>query len=121
VFTNSSETLVDAESTHRGHAVIEQVIADLKDSALAHLPSGKFTANAAWVVCVAIAFNLTRALGASAGGAFAKAETGTIRARLVNVPARVARSARRTRLPLPRDWIWEQPWQHAWNRALSAA
>ena len=41
---------VTADKTHRQHAIIEQVNADLKDSALAHLPSGKFTANAAWLV-----------------------------------------------------------------------
>jgi hypothetical protein len=46
VFTDSPLEMLAAEADHRGHAVIEQVIADLKDSALAHLPSGKFTANA---------------------------------------------------------------------------
>jgi hypothetical protein len=52
---------VAADKTHRGHAIIEQVHADLKNSALAHLPSGKFAANAAWLVLAVIAFNLTRA------------------------------------------------------------
>ncbi len=52
---------VAADKTHRGHAIIEQVHADLKGSALAHLPSGVFTANAAWLVLAVIAFNLTRA------------------------------------------------------------
>jgi hypothetical protein len=41
---------VAANKTHRGRAVIEQVHADLKNSALAHLPSGVITANAAWLV-----------------------------------------------------------------------
>jgi hypothetical protein len=49
VFTDSPLPLVDAESAHRQHAIVEQVIADLKDSALAHLPSGVFAANAAWL------------------------------------------------------------------------
>ena len=66
VFTDSAEPMLAAEATHRDHAIIEQVIADLKDSALAHLPSGVFTANAAWLVCAAIAHNLTRAAGALA-------------------------------------------------------
>ena len=35
---------VTADKTHREHAIIEQVHADLKDSALAHLPSGRFIA-----------------------------------------------------------------------------
>ena len=47
VFTDSAEPMLHAEATHRDHAIVEQVIADLKDSALAHLPSGVFTANAA--------------------------------------------------------------------------
>ena len=43
------------------HAIVEQVIADLKNGPLAHLPSGQFAANSAWLVLAAIAFNLTRA------------------------------------------------------------
>jgi hypothetical protein len=58
VFTDSAEPTLAAEATHRDHAIVEQVIADLKDSALAHLPSGVFTANAAWLACAAISHNL---------------------------------------------------------------
>ncbi len=68
IVTTNPAPLVHAESQHRGHAVVEQVIADVKASALAHLPSGKFTANAAWLVAATIAFNLTRAIGVTAGG-----------------------------------------------------
>jgi Transposase DDE domain group 1 len=93
VFTDNTEPLVAAEAQHRGHAIIEQVIADLKNSAMAHLPSGKFTANAAWLVCAQIAFNLTRAIGVVAGGRFTRATTATIRARIIAIPARIARSA----------------------------
>jgi hypothetical protein len=57
VFTDSPEPMLAAEATHRGHAIIEQVIADLKDSALAHLPSGQFNANGAWLICAAITHN----------------------------------------------------------------
>ncbi len=52
-FTTADPDMLDtvaADKTHRHHAIIEQVHADLKSSALAHLPSGKFTANAAWLV-----------------------------------------------------------------------
>jgi Transposase DDE domain group 1 len=121
VFTDNPAPLVDGEVEHRAHAIIEQIIADLKASALAHLPSGRFTANAAWLVCAAIAFNLTRAYGCLAGGRFTRAETATIRARLINIPARVASSARRILLHLPRDWIWTQPWLNAWDHATVAA
>jgi len=85
---------VTADKTHRGHAIIEQVHADLKNSALAHLPSGKFAANAAWLVLAVIAFNLTRTAATLTGPKLAKATTATIRRRLVHVPARAARSAR---------------------------
>jgi hypothetical protein len=119
VFTNSTAELVEAESTHRGHAVIEQVIADLKNSALAHLPSGRFPANAAWLVCAAIAFNLTRALGVIAAGTLTKATTATIRTRLINLPARIARSARRITLRLPQGWTWEPHWQRLWTSVMT--
>ena len=69
-FTTTDPAVLDtvaADKTHRGHAVIEQVHADLKNSALAHLPSGKFTANAAWLVLAVIAFNLTRAAATLTG------------------------------------------------------
>ena len=121
LFTDSTRPLIDAEAEHRGHAIIEHVIADLKNSALANLPSGKFTANAAWLACAAIAFNLTRALGVAAGGSLAKAETATIRARVINIPARTAGSARRLHLHLPRDWLWESLWLNAWRHTTSAA
>src|SRR5450759_4628816 len=87
-FTTSTLDTVAADKTHRGHAIIEQVHADLKNSALAHLPSGKFTANAAWLVLAVMAFNLTRAAGTLAGPAMGKATTATIRRKLVHVPAR---------------------------------
>src|SRR5678816_513485 len=87
---------VAADRIHRGHAIIEQVHADLKNSALAHLPSGRFTANAAWLVLAVMAFNLTRAAATLTGEAkLVKATTATIRRTLIAVPARVASSARR--------------------------
>jgi hypothetical protein len=67
VFTDNPEPMLAAEATHRDHAIIEQVIAELKNGPLAHLPSGRFAANAAWLACAAIAHNLTRAAGALAG------------------------------------------------------
>ena len=66
VFTNSPLPMLAAEQAHRAHAIVEQVIADLKNGPLAHLPSGHFWANSAWLVCAAIAFNLTRTAGALA-------------------------------------------------------
>lgn len=116
VFTDSHQPMLAAEATHRDHAIVEQVIADLKDSALAHLPSGRFAANAAWTVLAAMAFNLTRTAGVLASARHARARTGTIRRHLIAIPARIARSARRLHLHLPQQW----PWQHAWNALLTA-
>jgi len=109
VFTDTALTMLAAEASHRGHAIIENVIADLKDGALAHMPSGKFTANAAWTVLAAIAYNLTRAAGVLASAFHAKATTATIRTQLIAVPARIARSARRSCLHLPAHWPWQDP------------
>jgi Transposase DDE domain group 1 len=118
-FTTTDPDLLDtvaADRTHRAHAVIEQVHADLKNSALAHLPSGKFTANAAWLVLAVVAFNLTRATATlTRQPRLAKATTATIRRTLINVPARVASSARRITLHLPAAW----PWQKAWTELFS--
>jgi len=110
VFSDSPLILTQAEKTHRGHAIIEQVHADLKHGPLAHLPSGSFQANSAWLVMAAIAFNLTRATGCLASAFHARATTGTIRAQLINVPARLAHSARTLRLHLPTNWPWEPAW-----------
>jgi len=109
-FTTSTLDTVAADKTHRGHAIIEQVHADLKNSALAHLPSGKFTANAAWLVLAVMAFNLTRAAATLADPTMARATTATIRRKLVHVPARIASSARRLTLHLPTAWPWENAW-----------
>ncbi len=110
-FTTTDLDTVTADKTHRGHAIIEQVHADLKASALAHLPSGRFAANAAWLVLAVMAFNLTRAAATITGPGLARARTATIRRTIVTVPARIASSARRLTLHLPRDW----PWESAWN------
>ena len=110
-FTTSTLDTVAADKTHRGHAIIEQINADLKDSALAHLPSGIFTANAAWLVLATIAFNLSRAIGTLTGTGLGKARSGTIRRKLIHVPARISTSARRATLHLPAHWPWETGWK----------
>jgi len=106
---------VAADKAHRGHAIIEQVHSDLKNSALAHLPSGKFAANSAWLVLAVIAFNLTRAAATLTGPRLAKSTTATIRRKLIAVPARIASSARRVTLHLPATW----PWEHAWTELFT--
>jgi Transposase DDE domain group 1 len=117
LFTDSPLPMLTAEADHRRHAIVEQVIADLKTGPLAHLPSGRFMANSAWLVLAALAFNLTRGVGALASTFHAKATTATIRAQLINVAARVTRSARCSTLRLPEAW----PWAGAWQRLFTAA
>jgi Transposase DDE domain group 1 len=114
--TNSTLELVCAEKQHRDHAIIEQVNADLKDSALAHLPSGSFTANAAWLTLAAIAHNLTRAAGCLASLFHARARTGTLRRHLITLPARIARRSRHITLRLPTSW----PYQEAFGDLFTA-
>ncbi|WP_413751870.1 transposase [Streptomyces sp. R-74717] len=111
-FTDNPAGTLQAEREHRHHAVVEQVIADSKAGALVHLPSGHFHANSAWLTLWAMAYNLLRAVGAHASAFHAKATTATLRAHLVHVPARIARSARRITLHLPHNWPWQQAWTH---------
>ena len=57
VFTDSTEPMLIAEAHHRDHAIVEQVIADLKGSAVKHFPSGSFNANGTWLACAVMAYN----------------------------------------------------------------
>lgn len=102
--------MLQAETTHRALPVVEQVVPDLQKGPLAHLPSGKFTANAAWLVLDAMAFNLTRAAGCLAS-ASTFATTGALRAKLIHVSPRPARSVRRLVLDLPQHEPWQQALQ----------
>jgi hypothetical protein len=107
--TNSTLDMVEADQRHRGHAIVEQVIAELKDGPLAHLPSGKYAANAAWVACAAIAFNIARATAVAAD--MSTTRWASLRTKIINVPARVAATGRRLVLHLPTHWPWAPNWQ----------
>jgi len=117
--TNSTLSAIDADETHRDHAIIEQVIAELKSGPLAHAPSGKFTANAAWLTLACLSFNILRAAGAAASARHAKARWATLRTHLIAVPARIASSARRLVLHLPTDWPWAPDWEDLWTTATT--
>jgi hypothetical protein len=118
VFTDSPYELVQAEEQHRGHAVIELFPADLSDGPLAHLPSGKFTANAAWLAIAAIAHNLARAAGTLAGRRHVRARAATVRRDLIAVAARTARHGRgRLTLHLPEGWHREREWLNLFEAA----
>jgi hypothetical protein len=118
VFTDSPFVMLQAEAQHRDHALVEQVFADWTSGPLAHLPSGSFPANAAWLACAAIACNLLRAAGALASLAYAKARGATIRRDLIDVAARTARHGRgQITLHLPEEWHREQEWMNLFEAA----
>ena len=116
--TDSDDPVEAADITHRRHAIIETVFADLIDGTLAHMPSGRFGANSAWILCVAIAHNLLRAVGVLAGGTHAVARGATLRRKIVNIPARLARPQRRPILHLPSHWPWTQHWLALWRNTI---
>jgi hypothetical protein len=118
VFTDSPVGLVQAEEQHRDHAIVEQVFADWTDGPLAHLPSGFFPANAAWLACAAIAHNLLRAAGSLASLAYARARGATLRRDLIDVAARTARHGRgHITLHLPEAWHREHEWMTLFTAA----
>ncbi len=113
--TNRPGDLTEIEADHRRHAVVEQRIAELKSAGLAHLPSGMFMANAAWLALSVMTHNLGRAVGRLAGPDLEKATASTLQRRIFTVPGRLVHSGRRRHLRLPASW----PWAHAITQALT--
>lgn len=111
--TDRDGDLHEVEAEHRRHAVVEQSIAELKSAGLAHLPSGRFMANAAWLALAVTAHDLGRAVGVLAG--MSRATTATLRRRLFTIPGRLVHTARRLHLCLPANW----PWAGAFLTALT--
>jgi hypothetical protein len=109
---------VDVDEFHRAHATVELAIRDLKEGAgLEHVPSGQFFANAAWLVCAALAHDLIRwsaVLGdITSEGHLVVART--VRTRFLSVPGRLVSRSGRPTLRAPLEW----PWAEAFERALS--
>ena len=82
----------------------------VRKTGLAHLPSGRFGANSAWILCAAITHNLLRAAATLAGPRHAATRGATLRRKIVNIPARLARPQRRPVLHLPSHWPWADAW-----------
>ncbi len=120
-FTNSTEPTVQADLTHRRHAVIETVFADLIDGPLAHLPSGRFASNYAWALCAMITHNLLRAADTLDPHQPPAARGATLRRQIVHVPARLAQPQRRPVLHLPQHWPWAQRWLAIWTAVFGQA
>jgi hypothetical protein len=109
--TNRVGTTLELDADHRRHAICELAIRDLKAGAgLAHLPSGRFAANAAWLLAATLAHNL---LGLGVGDQQTVAKT--LRRTLLAPPGRLTRSARQWTLHLPAGW----PWAHSFTMALA--
>jgi len=117
-FTNSTEPTTEADLTHRRHAIIETVFADLIDGPLAHMPSGRFSANSAWAICAMISHNLLRAADTLSTDQRPVARGATLRRQIVNVPARLARPQRRRVLHLPQHWPWAHQWLTLWRNVF---
>jgi hypothetical protein len=109
--TDRHEELGLVEREHRQHAVIELAIRDHKDGPLRHLPSGHYSANAAWTVIAALAANLARWTTTLGLTQKTPQHAATLRRRLLVVPGRLVRHGRRARLRLPTRWPWRAAWQ----------
>jgi len=79
--------LAELEADHGRHAVVEQTTAELNSAGLAHLPSGSFTANVAWLSLTVMAHNLGRAVGILAGAELERATAATLRPKVITLPA----------------------------------
>ncbi len=114
--TDRDLPLAEIEADHRRHAIVEQTIAELKSAGLAHLPSGHFMANAAWLALTVMAHNLGRAVGRLAGADLERATAATLRRTVFTMPGRLVSTGRRRHLRLPARW----PWAQAITTALTA-
>jgi hypothetical protein len=113
--TNRTENMLLVDAEHRQHAQIELVIRDLKDQALAHFPSGHYSANSAWTVIACLAHNLARWTDTLGLCDSTPRTARTLRYRLFALPGRLTHTARAWTLHLPARW----PWQAAFIEALT--
>jgi len=116
--TDLAGDTVDVDAFHRSHARVELAIKDLKEGAgLEHIPSGNFSANAAWLVCAAMAHNLIRwsALLGELTPDDQLVVARTIRTRYLSIPGRLITRSGRPTLRTPLEW----PWATTFARALS--
>jgi len=109
---------VELDAFHRAHATVELAIRDLKEGAgLEHVPSGHFFANAAWLVCAALAHDLIR-WTAMLGDITPEDQltvARTVRTRFLSIPGRLVSRSGRPTLRAPLEW----PWAEAFTGALN--
>jgi hypothetical protein len=103
------------DAFHRQHASVELVIRDLKEGAgLEHCPSGRFSANSAWLQCAVIAHNLIRWTATIGQPVEGLTVARTVRVRLLAMPARVVNRSGIPTLRAPARW----PWAKLFSRRL---
>ena len=115
--TDLQGSATELDAVHRDRARVELSIRDLKENAgLAHVPSGKFHANGAWLAHAALAHNLLRHV--SYLGEITPAKTmvvgSSLRTRFISMPRRLVNRSGRLVLRAPARW----PWAEAFLRAL---
>jgi len=108
--------LAEVEADHHRHAVVEQVIAELKSAGLAHLPSGWFMANAAWLALAVMAHNLGRPIALFTGPELTGATAATLHRTVFTMPGYLIHTGRRRRLRRPESWPQAAPILLALNR-----
>jgi Transposase DDE domain group 1 len=115
--TDLEGDVVDVDAFYRSHATVELAIKDLKEGAgMEHVPSGNFNANAAWLICAALAHNLIR-WSATLGEITAEGQlivARTIRTKFFSIPGSLVNRSGRPTLRAPFAW----PWAEAFERAL---
>jgi hypothetical protein len=105
------------EARHRAHARVEDRIRTGKDTGFGRFPSRVFAINAAWLELALTGIDLlawTQTL--LIRGELAAAEPKKLRYRLLHVPARITRSARRTRPRIAEHWPWAADLAAAFTR-----
>jgi hypothetical protein len=104
---------------HREHAVVEGQVRTAKSMGLRNLPSKTWQVNCGWVLAANIAADLAawcRLLGLYDCDDLKDAEPGTLRYRLLSLPARLVRHARARALKISRTWPWKEAFLTCWQR-----
>jgi len=104
---------------HRSHAGVEDQVKAGKAMGLRNLPSKSWTVNRGWILAANIAADLTawtRLLGLHDQPELAHAEPGTLRYRLLHLPAKLTTHARRRTLSIPETWPWADAFLLCWQR-----
>jgi hypothetical protein len=97
------------DAAHRVHARVEDRIRTGKDCGIGRFPSESFAINSAWLAASLIAATLL-----ALDGDLARAEPKTLRYRVLQTAARLARGGRRRRLRIAATWPWADAIAAAW-------